>query len=116
MFAPGSIFRDIVDDDSLAALADFMTNGCLTFSSPPGFRPKSISSRTLQATQRSSVTRATAANRMPVARHTTSSMVGTDSMRLTLSTSARKSSCNSPVELATSFRICQDGLPLGPAE
>src|ERR1700722_2885670 len=47
-----------------------------TLSSPPGFNPKLMSSRTLQAIQRSSVTRATAAKRIPVVRHTMSRMVG----------------------------------------
>jgi hypothetical protein len=62
-----------------------------TFNSPLGFNPKSMSSCTPQAIQRSSVTRATAANRIPVVRHTTSRIVGTASMRLTLLTSALKS-------------------------
>ena len=51
-----------------------------TLSSPPGFSPKAISSRTAQAIQRSSVTRATAAKPMPVVRQTTSRIVGTASM------------------------------------
>jgi hypothetical protein len=62
-----------------------------TLSSPPGFRPKAMSSFTLQAIQRSSVTRATAANPMPVVRHTTSRIIGTALMRATASRSAWKS-------------------------
>ena len=54
-----------------------------TLSSPPGFSPKLMSSRTLQAIHRSSVTRATAANRMPVVRHTMSRIVGIALMLLT---------------------------------
>ena len=46
-----------------------------TFSSPPGFSPKLMSSRTLHAIHRSSVTRATAAKRMPVVRRTMSRIV-----------------------------------------
>ena len=59
-----------------------------TLSSPPGFRPNSISSRTAQATQRSSVTRATAAKPMPVVRQTTSRIVGTDTIWATAEISA----------------------------
>ena len=49
----------------------------LTSSSPPGSRPKPIRSRVLQAIQRSSVTRATAAKPIPVIRQTTSRILGT---------------------------------------
>ena len=59
-----------------------------TASSPPGWRPKAISSRTAQAIHRSSVTRATAAKPMPVVRHTTSRIIGTTSI---LATAARSS-------------------------
>ena len=62
-----------------------------TLSSPPGLRPNWMSSFTLQAIQRSSVTRATAANPMPVVRHTTSRIVGTALMRAMASRSAWKS-------------------------
>ena len=47
-----------------------------------------MSSRTLQAIQRSAVTRATAAKPMPVRRQTTSRMVGTTETALTASISA----------------------------
>ena len=50
-----------------------------------------MSSFTLQAIQRPSVTRATAANPMPVVRHTTSKIVGTTLMRAMASRSAWKS-------------------------
>ena len=59
-----------------------------TLSSPPGCSPNWISSRTAQATHRSSVTRATAANPIPVVRHTTSRIIGTASIRATAATSA----------------------------
>jgi hypothetical protein len=52
-----------------------------TFSSPPGTSPKSISSSARHVTQRSSVTRATAAKRIPVVRQTTSRIVGTAARR-----------------------------------
>jgi len=52
-------------------------------SSPPGASPKAISSFTLHAIQRLSVTHATAANPMPVRRHTVSRIVGTSPMALT---------------------------------
>ena len=51
-----------------------------TFNSPPGCNPNSISSRTEKAIQRLSVTRATAANPIPVVRQMTSSMVGSASI------------------------------------
>ena len=51
-------------------------------SSAPGCRPKPMLSCTAQAVQRDSVTRATAAKRMPVAWATAFRMVGTASMRL----------------------------------
>jgi hypothetical protein len=57
-----------------------------TLSSPPTASPNPMSSRTPQAIQRSSVTRAMAAKPMPVVLHTTSRMVGTASMRETRST------------------------------
>ena len=62
-----------------------------TFSSPPGFSPNWISSRTAQAIQRSSVTRATAAKPMPVVRHTTSRIVGTASIRAIAATASSTS-------------------------
>lgn len=62
-----------------------------TFSSPPGWRPNWMSSRTAQAIQRSSVTRATAAKSMPVVRQTTSRRVGTAWMRSMAARSASKS-------------------------
>jgi hypothetical protein len=63
-----------------------------TSSSPPGSRPNRIPSRTAQATQRSSVTLATAAKPMPVVRQTTSRIAGTASMRATAARSASMSS------------------------
>jgi hypothetical protein len=49
-----------------------------------------MSSLTAQATQRSSVTRATAAKPIPVVRHTTSRIVGTAAMLSTATTSLKK--------------------------
>ena len=55
-----------------------------TLSSPPGFNPKLMSSRTLQAIHLSSVTRATAAElARPVVRHTMPRIVGIALMLLT---------------------------------
>jgi hypothetical protein len=58
----------------------------------PGWSPNWISSRTSQAIQRSSLTRATAAKPMPVVRHTTSRIVGTTSIRAIAATSRSASS------------------------
>ena len=74
-----------------------------SLSSPPGFSPKLISSRTAQAIQRSSVTRATAAKPMPVVRHTTSRIVGTASIRATAARSPWKLSATPSLSLFESF-------------
>jgi len=73
-----------------------------TLSSPPGFNPKLMSSRTLQAIHRSSVTRATAAKRMPVVRHTMSRMVGIALMLLTAAMSCSNVSLIGSTESASS--------------
>src|SRR5271170_2593944 len=76
-----------------------MTTGCplarissqivvLTLNSLPGKSPKAISSRTTQAIQRSSVTRATAAKPIPVVRQTTSRIDPTASILATEATSS----------------------------
>ena len=95
----------VVDDDGLAAGADLAADGGGDVSSPPGLRPKLMSSRTAQATQRSSVTRATAAKPMPVVRQTTSRMVGTASMRATAATSSSR--------LSWSKAACPGGWSFG---
>lgn len=74
------VFRHIVDDDDFSMLSDLMAMVVSIFSSSPGFSPKPMSSFTLQVTHRSSVTRATAQNPMPVVWQTTSRIVGTDLM------------------------------------
>jgi hypothetical protein len=83
VLAVEGIFGDVIDDDGTPAIADFIADRGLDREPPPALRPKSISSRTAQAIQRSSVTRAIAAKPMPVVRHTTSRMVGTASIRPT---------------------------------
>ena len=72
-----------------------------TFSSPPGFSPNAISSRTAQAIQRSSVTRATAAKPMPVVRQTTSRMRGTAAMPCTAAISALRSVAMSSLQIVS---------------
>jgi hypothetical protein len=56
------VFGNVIDNDRPAAVTNFVAEVVLTPNSPPGSRPKAISSRTAQAAERSCVTRATAAN------------------------------------------------------
>ena len=81
-----------------------------TSSSPPGFKPKAISSRTAQTIHRSSVTRASAEKPMPVARHNTSRMVGTAAMFATFSRSSANAGSGLAAKGSTltfnSLKIC----------
>jgi hypothetical protein len=85
------VLRHMVDDDRPAAIANFVAIVVLTSSSPPGSSPKAISSRTAQATQRSLVSRATAANPIPVVRQITSRMDATASICETADISPKES-------------------------
>jgi hypothetical protein len=80
-----------------------------TCSSPPGFSPNEISSRTAQAIQRSSVTRPMAAKPMPVVRQHTSRMVGTASMLEISATSSCSDRPLSEFSLIPEVRLA-DGL------
>ena len=82
----------MVDDDALAGEADFPAQRRLDRQfSRPAMSPKSILSSAAQTTQRSSVTRATAANPRPVVSHTTSRILGIASKDWIVSISIRKS-------------------------
>ena len=87
MIAPGLLFRDVVDDHGLLALPDFVTDRGLDLQfatrlqSEVDFIKHATGDPTILGHP------GNAANRIPVVRHTTSRIVGTASMRLTLSTS-----------------------------
>jgi hypothetical protein len=72
------------------ANADWWQIVVSTFSSPPGLSPNWMLSSTAHAIHRSGVTRETAANRIPVARQTTSRMLRTAGIRAMAATSASK--------------------------
>jgi hypothetical protein len=55
--APGFVIGNVVDDDGFPALADFIADCCRQSQFTTRLRPKSIPSSTLQAIQRSVVTR-----------------------------------------------------------
>ena len=77
-------------------LLDSMQSVDSRSSCPPGVRPKLMSSLTAHAVQVSSLTRATAANLIPVDSHRTSSSVGTACSLPTAAMSRAISSAESP--------------------
>ena len=75
------VFRNVIDDYGPTAVTNFVADRGFDTELSPGSSPKAISSRTAHATQRSCVTRATAAKPIPVVRQMTSRTDATASMR-----------------------------------
>ena len=82
------VLRHVIDNDRPAAVTNFIADCCLDVEFPAGQQPEGDFVPNRAGTQRSCVTRATAANPIPVVRQITSRMDATASIWETAEISA----------------------------